>query len=97
MSAPLAGLISVTGSAQVLSSPVGVQAWVLKAPLTNSNPIFIGPSTVTTANGYQMDPGDTFEYERITQSGAPKYELGPADVYVVGTSGDKATWFASPA
>ncbi len=97
MSAPYAGQVSVSGTAQALSStPVTVAAFVVKAPATNVNPIYIGPSTVTTSNGHQLDPGDVFEYERSNFNGQNAYQLGPADIYVVGTSPDKATFFASP-
>jgi len=98
MPTPLTGQISVTGTAQAVSTtPVTVAAWVLKTATTNQNPIFIGPEGITTSTGHQLDPGDSIEYERSFQNGAPRYMLGPSDVYVVGTSGDKTTWFGSPA
>jgi hypothetical protein len=89
--------VNVSGSAQALSAtPVACSAWVLKAPLSNANPIYIGPSTITTSTGYQLDPGDEFQYERNAQAASPVYQLSPQDIYVVGTSPDKAVWFASP-
>jgi hypothetical protein len=97
MSAPVAGQVAVTAAAQVLSSTVGaVAAFTVKAPLTNVNPVFMGPASVTLASGYQLDPGDVFEYERRNQIGGPSYEMTPGDIFVVGTAGDKVTWLASP-
>lgn len=100
MAFPLSGQIVLSGTAQPLSAtPVDTTAWSVKAPLTNVNPVFIGPPGVTTSSGHQLDPGDSMEYERSAQNGQPMYPIGPNDCYGVGTAnaGDKLTWFASPA
>lgn len=96
MAAPLSGQITLTGTAQPLSPPVAVTAFTIKAPLTNNLPAYIGPAGVTTGTGYQLDPGDEFEYQRQSQSGQARYELGIGDFYAVGTGPDKVTWLASP-
>jgi len=97
MPTPISGQVAVSATAQPLApTHVEVTAWVLKAPSTNVNPVFVGGVGVTSSTGHQYDPGDSFEYERSTQNGAPKYQISPDDVYVVGTAGDRVTWFASP-
>lgn len=97
MASPISGQVSVSGTAAPLSStPLTVAAFTIKAPLANSATIYIGPAGVTTGTGYGLDPGDTFEYERSSQNGQVTYQIGPNDVYVVGSGGDKATWLASP-
>ena len=96
MAAPISGQVALSGSAQPLSRPVTVAAFVIKAPLTNAHPAFIGPNGVTSTTGPQMDPGDVLEYEGRDQNGLPRYEVGLADFYVVGTGGDVVTWLSSP-
>lgn len=97
MSVPLYGQVPVSGVAQPLTAQKGAKTmWVLKAPITNGNPVFIGDSQVTTGTGYQLDPGEIFEYEYKSPNLGASYELAPSDIYVVGTPGDKVTWFASP-
>lgn len=98
MPAPLTGQVAITGSAQALSaSPITCQAFTIKAPVANANPVYIGASGVTTGTGYQLDPGDDFEYQRLSLQGQARYELSPSDFFAVGTAGsDKVTWFASP-
>jgi hypothetical protein len=92
------GQVAVTGSAQQLDSSFkssDCHAFVIKAPLSNNVAVFIGASTVTSGNGFQLDPGDEFTYERIAQNGQPRYEQRVSDFYAVGTSGDVVTWLAS--
>jgi hypothetical protein len=97
MPKPITGQVAVSAAAAPLTAVhVDVTAWTLKAPGSNAFPVFVGNSAVTASTGHQYDPGDTFEYERYTQNGQPKYEISPDDVYVVGTPGDKVTWFGSP-
>ena len=49
--------VNVTNSAATL---IAAHSDRLRVRITNrqSEPIFVGPATVTTANGYQIDPGD---------------------------------------
>jgi hypothetical protein len=58
MPSPRTGQVNLGATAQQLSTTSGGAAFVIKAPLSNLNPAYVGPSTVTTANGYQLDPGD---------------------------------------
>lgn len=98
MTVPLHNQINVSGAAQQLSTVQGVVAVIaIKAPLTNLLPVYIGSSAVTSANGYQLDPGDTMEYESKNQNlGSPEFMIAPYDLWVVGTAPDKVTWLASP-
>jgi len=98
MPAPITGQVAVTGTAQPLSATqLGELAgFTIRAPLTNVNAVFVGPATVTTGNGHQMDPGDSITYERIGQNGQPVYQLKPSDFWAVGTTPDRVTWLASP-
>lgn len=94
---PLYGQLSITASAQQLTSNrATVTAFTIKAPASNSNPVYLGDSAVTTSTGFQLDPGDEVDYECVNQAGQPNYQLRPSDFYAIGTVGDKATWLASP-
>ena len=98
MASPLTGQVVVTGSAQPLSATATETfAYVIKAPASNVNPVFIGNSGVTTSTGYQLDPGDELAYERLNQAGQPIYKYDVSDWYVIGTpsAGDKCVWLAS--
>ena len=57
--------VNVTNSAATL---IAARSDRLRVRITNrqSEPIFVGPATVTTANGYQIDPGD----EKVFQTTA---------------------------
>lgn len=94
----LTGQTAVTGTAAQLDSVFSAASCVsflIRAPLTNTEPVFIGPAGVSTSTGHQLDQGQEFTYERINQNGQPPYQLRPSDFWVVGTSGDKVTWLAS--
>lgn len=96
MPAPLTGQVALSGTAQQLATTTtqNVKAFTLKAASSNLQPAYLGAAGVTTSTGYRLDPGEEFEYER--QLGGTLYELAPSDIYVVGTSGDRVSWFASP-
>ena len=97
MPAPLYGQVLVNATAQVLTATSdGPVAFTIKAPLSNTNPVWIGDQNVTSANGHQLDPGDEITYERVTQNGQPLYALRPADFWVVGVAPDRLTWLGSP-
>lgn len=99
MTALLSGQISVTAVPQPLSSvKTEVSNWSLKAPLTNTHPVYVGAAAVMVTTGYQLDPGDVLEYELRNQTGMPVLAVQPSDVYVVGTAGggDTVSWLASP-
>ena len=99
MPAPLSGQGVCAGPSTgvaLSATAVSCTAFLMKAPLSNSGPVWIGPASVTSTSGYQMDPGDVEPYERQSQQAGNRYELNPSDLYVAGTAGDKITWLASP-
>lgn len=99
MGVPLHGQVSASASAQQLTSNTSqVAAFTIKAPASNTAPVFIGASAVTTANGHQLDPGDTVDYQVEVQNGQTRLELRPSDFYVVsaGSGTTVVTWLASP-
>lgn len=96
MAAPLTGQVAVTGTAAQLTPAKVVSVYAIKAPLTNVKPVFIGSAGVTLTTGYQLDPGDVFEYEVRNQTGLPVLAIQISDLYAVGTAPDAVTWLASP-
>lgn len=95
MALVLSGQVTVTGVAQPLAiTRVPAKKWVFKAASSNSNAVFIGGSTVTVGNGFQMDAGDDFEIDQTVLQGAV-YEVTPGDVYVVSSgTGNVVSWLA---
>lgn len=53
---------SVTGSAVVLSTNAA-HGYCIKALSTNTISVFVGPSGVSTATGYELTPGDSICYQ----------------------------------
>jgi hypothetical protein len=96
MPAPLAGQVAVSGTAQQLSAPIGSNAFTIKASTLNAHSVFVGPQTVLLSTGFELSPGDTFDYERSDLSGQPRFQLNVSDFWVIGTSGDMVSWLASP-
>ena len=94
MPAPKTGQIALSGSAQALSAtPItDITAFIVKAPTTNAHEAYIGASTVTTGNGFALDPGDELVIQRNNQVGQPNYQISLADIYAVGTAPDVLTW-----
>ena len=52
-------VITVGTSATVLATGKTGASWVYFHAPTGGNTIFVGPSTVTTANGYELHKGET--------------------------------------
>lgn len=97
MPAPITGQVSVTGTAQPLAQPAQTAtAYTIYALSTNSGPVYIGGAGVTVTTGHAPEPGRSMDYEKSDQSGQQRFQLNVSDFYVVGTAGDKITWFASP-
>lgn len=96
MPSPLHNQIAATGTAARLSPPLTVSVYTIKAPRTNVATVYIGGASLTTANGYPLDPGDEFTYQRNDQVAPPALSLTISDWWVVGTTGDKVAWTASP-
>jgi hypothetical protein len=79
---------SVSGtSAPIIAPAYAHEAYkgvMVRAAVTNSAPIFVGPSTVSAATGYRLTPGEELL--------VPVND--PSKVYVVGTPGDGFSWLA---
>jgi hypothetical protein len=52
-------VVTVGTSATVLATGKTGASWVYLHAPTGGNTIFVGPSTVTTANGYELHKGET--------------------------------------
>lgn len=90
------GQVAVSGVAAPLSATaIECRSFILKNPTTNTNPIYFGDSTVTLTTGFPLAPGHEFAFEVVNKSGEARYDIQPQDVYVVGTSGDKAAWVSA--
>ncbi|MDE2102255.1 MAG: hypothetical protein KGL39_33730 [Patescibacteria group bacterium] len=96
---PLTGQVAVSGTAQQIDpnqTASKCRAFTIYAPKGNSAGVFIGASGITSSTGHQLDPGQSFTYERRSDNAQPFYQLRPSDFWVVGTSPDKVSWLASP-
>lgn len=78
----ISGQQAVTGSAVALASHALVNGIVVTALVTNANPVYVGPSGVTSGSGYVLVPGQSISYG-VTNSN---------HVYILGTSGDNVTY-----
>lgn len=58
----LSGQKTVTASASALASNALTNGVVVKADPNNGAAIYIGPSGVTTATGYKLNPGDAISF-----------------------------------
>jgi len=83
-----------TGTGEVSGTPAPIIApafshealngVMLRASVTNTDPIYVGPSTTSAATGYRLTPGEELL--------VPVND--PSKVYVVGTPGDGFSWLA---
>ena len=81
---PITGQQAVTATAAALATHECVQI-IVKALSSNSIPVYVGPSTVTASNGYELAPGDWVIVE------VEKAEF----VYVIAaTTGASVCWLA---
>jgi len=69
---------SVTTSATALTAQALSNGIVITAKSTNTGTTYVGPSTLTTANGYALLPGKSISYG-VTNANA---------VWIIGTGGD---------
>ena len=69
---------TVTASAVALTSQALSNGLVIKAKSSNAGTVYVGPSTLTTANGYALAPGESISYG-VTNASA---------VWIVGTASD---------
>lgn len=104
MATPLTGQVAVSQNAAGQQITAGqanltptVASFVAKASINNPGSVFIGKSDVTPTNGYELAPGEVFEYERNTQNSIVRYEIGPGDLYVCSAAAScMVSWLASP-
>lgn len=69
---------TVTGAAAALASSGSlVNGVIVKAGSTNANPVYVGPSGVTSSTGYRLNAGEAISYAVANASG----------VYIIGTAG----------
>lgn len=90
------GQVAITGTAQALvSTQYESDQFVVRAPSTNTNPVYFGAAGVTTATGHMLEPGDEFAVLNEKKAGEQQYDLDPHEFFVVGIAGaDKVTWVA---
>lgn len=87
----LGNQITISGTAQRLTSgSEQVETLLLKAHASNSGDVYVGPSTVTTSNGYPISPGEEFTIGPA--HGGLKRTEQPSEVYAIGTTSDKLSW-----
>ena len=82
----LAGQLTLAGTAEELSGssvPVDSGLVVLvRAFITNANPVYCGPAAVSAANGYPLNPGEGVGYMVDDVE----------DIFVIGTASEKVAW-----
>lgn len=85
--APVNGraVVLVTNTAVQLASNVLVNGVIVEALAGNSDNVYVGNSTVTTANGYELQPGGA------TSAGV----LNTSAIWVNGASGDGVAFIGS--
>jgi hypothetical protein len=57
--------------------------------------VYVGDDTVTLTTGLELVPGEALELPYMNMSGEPLSDIRPAELYVIGTSGDRVSWFAT--
>lgn len=86
--------VNVTGTAAALTATaVQVETLLVKPHADNGDPIFVGPQGVTLSTGYPVYAGEEFVIGPA--HGSLLRTEKPKDVYVVGTSGDVASWIGT--
>lgn len=78
----ISGRQTITTSAVALPSGVYTNGIVLRALSTNSASVCIGPSTITTSNGYCLAPGEAISYGAANTN----------QLFVIGTAADVIMW-----
>jgi hypothetical protein len=81
----VSGQQAVTASAAALASNTVKQAQVMADP-NNLNPVYVGPSGVTTATGYKLMPGGS----------TPMLPVNNTNVlFIIGSTNDNVSWIAT--
>lgn len=77
--------VAVTNTAVAIASSQAVLGVIVQALSANVNSIYVGPSTVTTANGFELQPGQATSVAITNLS----------TVFINGTSGDGICYIGS--
>lgn len=78
-------LVAVTNTAVALAATTAVAGVIISALAANSGNVYVGSSAVTTANGFELQPGQ-----------ATSIAIDDvAKMYVNGTAGDGVCWMGS--
>lgn len=90
-----ANQVAVTGTAARLTSSatLQVETLLIKAHEDNVDPVFVGPTGVTTSTGYPIYAGE--EFVVTPAHGGLQRTEKPYDVYVIGTTGDAVSWIGT--
>lgn len=76
--------IDTTAEALADSTVSGHAGILIKALLTNTATIFVGPSGVATTTGFELSPGESLQYDP---------NVPAADIFVIASANDqKACW-----
>ncbi len=96
MSNIITNQVAVTGTRAALTAiairPSGV--FIIKAHSDNAADVFVGDSTVTTSTGFPVSAGEELRIAYSKRTG-DELEVQPAEIYVIGTSGDTVSWITA--
>ena len=81
----ISGQTTCTGSAQLVTSSSWTNGLIIKAGYNNTGIIYVGPSGVTTANGYPLKAGEAISYGTYPGAFSSKIQ---AYVICANSSGD---------
>lgn len=82
-------LVTLAGAtAQAIGTGLACSDLLLVADTANSNPIYIGASDVTTANGMLIPEDNPIKISQIVSHGNFE-DFNLASIFVIGTTGEK--------
>lgn len=85
----------MTGTAvQLTSASLEADQIVVRAARANADSVYFGLAGVTSTDGFELGPGETFVFDNELRAGEVPYDVRPSDLYFDGTSGDKVSWLA---
>lgn len=76
------GQLAVTSTATQVADRAGASLIILSAPSSNTAPVFIGPSGVTTSTGIALSPGQSRQF----------YGPDLSRVYAIAAANQTLTW-----
>ena len=83
--------VAAAGTAvQVSSSEIRTQSVIIQAPVDNTGDIFVGDSSVDSANGIIIRPGNSLDFTGDNMGQGGDFEINLSDLYVdAATNGDE--------